>query len=235
MHFNSHAHVERDQPFTKTHVKDLNFNSHAHVERDQPWQLFHLKCGHFNSHAHVERDLSGTCCRRFFAFQLTRSRGAWLLPLQRRRIDEYISTHTLTWSVTSATWLANTVSKISTHTLTWSVTKDLVKTEEEPTISTHTLTWSVTRHRFFDHFRYTISTHTLTWSVTRDLKALDNLQPFQLTRSRGAWRRAHARLRRHSNFNSHAHVERDMKITCWRLSSIAFQLTRSRGAWPGTI
>ena len=33
--FNSHAHVERDQPFTKTHVKDLNFNSHAHVERDQ--------------------------------------------------------------------------------------------------------------------------------------------------------------------------------------------------------
>ena len=33
-HFNSHAHVERDQ--TKTETLDLkkNFNSHAHVERD---------------------------------------------------------------------------------------------------------------------------------------------------------------------------------------------------------
>ena len=78
MHFNSHAHVERDQPFTKTHVKDLNFNSHAHVERDQAlarrnhavcisthtltWSVTSITqvdvraITDFNSHAHVERD-----------------------------------------------------------------------------------------------------------------------------------------------------------------------------------
>ena len=78
MHFNSHAHVERDQPFTKTHVKDLNFNSHAHVERDcvaiftrtissisthtLTWSVTRVDIRsystlyNFNSHAHVERD-----------------------------------------------------------------------------------------------------------------------------------------------------------------------------------
>ena len=80
MHFNSHAHVERDQPFTKTHVKDLNFNSHAHVERDSQlsvkmsgavisthtltWSVtckddtVRIAGENFNSHAHVERDYS---------------------------------------------------------------------------------------------------------------------------------------------------------------------------------
>ena len=33
-HFNSHAHVERDQPYFKITQKNQNFNSHAHVERD---------------------------------------------------------------------------------------------------------------------------------------------------------------------------------------------------------
>ena len=34
MNFNSHAHVERDDPITITVDMDENFNSHAHVERD---------------------------------------------------------------------------------------------------------------------------------------------------------------------------------------------------------
>ena len=55
------------------------FNSHAHVERDQTDQQYNQTYKHFNSHAHVERD---------------------------RRINSIIkliniSTHTLTWSVTS--------------------------------------------------------------------------------------------------------------------------------------
>ena len=33
-HFNSHAHVERDDPITITVDMGENFNSHAHVERD---------------------------------------------------------------------------------------------------------------------------------------------------------------------------------------------------------
>ena len=81
-------------------LNKLNFNSHAHVERDDArptiWQLTR----NFNSHAHVERDRvinssnsiylisthtltwSVTCnsriCITYHAFQLTRSRGAWL-------------------------------------------------------------------------------------------------------------------------------------------------------------
>ena len=95
--------MERDQPVTagtivqmaiSTHTltwsvtcKDLRrvslcvyFNSHAHVERDAFHQLSDKDKGHFNSHAHVERDRTlqnWECCTR-------------------------ISTHTLTWSVTSS-------------------------------------------------------------------------------------------------------------------------------------
>ena len=54
----------------------------------------------FNSHAHVERD-----CKRILS-----------------QVQIYISTHTLTWSVTRATNGNRTVNRISTHTLTWSVT-----------------------------------------------------------------------------------------------------------------
>ena len=58
MHFNSHAHVERDSLNTFSDPIDTDFNSHAHVERDM---------------------------NEFYASGLTN-----------------ISTHTLTWSVTSA-------------------------------------------------------------------------------------------------------------------------------------
>ena len=33
-HFNSHAHVERDDSIKPLHEKYIDFNSHAHVERD---------------------------------------------------------------------------------------------------------------------------------------------------------------------------------------------------------
>ena len=37
-------------------------------------------------------------------------------------IEEDISTHTLTWSVTNYSYINHKFKKISTHTLTWSVT-----------------------------------------------------------------------------------------------------------------
>ena len=59
-------------------------------------------------------------------------------------------------------------------------------------ISTHTLTWSVT---FYDWYKLSrskcISTHTLTWSVTNFTYLI------QIQRK---------------NFNSHAHVERDLPV-----------------------
>ena len=120
-----------------------------------------------------------------------------------------------------------------------------------------------------------ISTHTLTWSVTyyANLGFIDLW--FQLTRSRGAWLCCNVKcnvnifisthtltwsvtgvfeifVKFFTNFNSHAHVERDKlahfmtaktKISTHTLTwsvtfckwfnkwAIEFQLTRSRGAW----
>ena len=75
---------------------------------------------------------------------------------------------------------------ISTHTLTWSVTLATPEYKSAFAISTHTLTWSVTD--VFPKSRQTdrISTHTLTWSVTPRLSAYLTPKEFQLTRSRGA-------------------------------------------------
>ena len=78
---------------------------------------------------------------------------------------------------------------ISTHTLTWSVTGGLLVSAAVSSISTHTLTWSVTCNTDKGNDDWLISTHTLTWSVT----------VFHMVCHYG-----------HSNFNSHAHVERDL-------------------------
>ncbi len=64
-----------------------DFNSHAHVERDTWENLPDTIDEHFNSHAHVERDLK-TIYHSF---------------------TEMISTHTLTWSVTTEFVIANPI------------------------------------------------------------------------------------------------------------------------------
>ena len=79
IHFNSHAHVERDIENLVVPIVSRYFNSHAHVERDCGYFLVLHQSVNFNSHAHVERDIPDT-----------------MLPLKGN-----ISTHTLTWSVTS--------------------------------------------------------------------------------------------------------------------------------------
>ena len=77
VHFNSHAHVERDKIEIHQYLCKKHFNSHAHVERDYSFQgrgIYHV---YFNSHAHVERDLLLNINRAsLLIFQLTRSRGA---------------------------------------------------------------------------------------------------------------------------------------------------------------
>ena len=143
-----------------------NFNSHAHVERDSSGCSNFLIWAYFNSHAHVERDM-------------------WRSRPQNRL---WISTHTLTWSVTERFSFRSQWNLISTHTLTWSVTASASAQQTEADISTHTLTWSVTwnhdmvhdsQNHFNSHAHVErdiaflislnskwISTHTLTWSVT---------------------------------------------------------------------
>ena len=123
----------------------------------------------FNSHAHVERDLT-----------IDYGDGV-----------QYISTHTLTWSVTGRHFCGKADRQdfnshahverdalavyglyrniISTHTLTWSVTAKTQANLNAMTISTHTLTWSVTGTANATTTIHDISTHTLTWSVTLDV------------------------------------------------------------------
>ena len=160
--------MERDLLYHYHFLPFLHFNSHAHVERDEFWCFnrkynhisthtltWSVTCiyaywvvkicisthtltwsvttdpnsgtrsyGYFNSHAHVERD--ALLSPRFspeMSFQLTRSRGAW----HGERVNKYqgvhISTHTLTWSVTIVIYKQLQPVQISTHTLTWSVTR----------------------------------------------------------------------------------------------------------------
>ncbi len=68
------------------------------------------------------------------------------------------------------------------------MTNDLKFVDTKIRISTHTLTWSVTPSISFLYALILISTHTLTWSVTGN---------------------AGSKPCGNSNFNSHAHVERD--------------------------
>ena len=81
------------------------------------------------------------------------------------------------------------VHAISTHTLTWSVTHYFFIVSPYISISTHTLTWSVTKNYPHAPFKIQISTHTLTWSVTFRIVVFFGIV---------------------KNFNSHAHVERDV-------------------------
>ena len=80
-------------------------------------------------------------------------------------------------------------------------------------ISTHTLTWSVTGLSNFINHIIRISTHTLTWSVT---ETVNNQLSISLDFN------SHAHVERdisiiyspqhYLHFNSHAHVERDKKV-----------------------
>ena len=102
--FNSHAHVERDCELILDIYERMDFNSHAHVERDETRAKKIPRHHNFNSHAHVERDN----------------------PKLGTNMYKFISTHTLTWSVTADRGKITPEQYISTHTLTWSVTLDVV-------------------------------------------------------------------------------------------------------------
>ena len=75
--------MERDSTAFYSRYFVLDFNSHAHVERDHCSLKTVCIPFDFNSHAHVERDNS--------------------TPNFDKRSD--ISTHTLTWSVTSGLFM----------------------------------------------------------------------------------------------------------------------------------
>ena len=150
---------------------------------------------------------------------------------EKRGMTQDISTHTLTWSVTSVYKSLWSAWIISTHTLTWSVTSGAPRRSRSGRFQL-TRSRGAWRHKciypYWQIFKFQltrsrgawhsckntlsafpISTHTLTWSVTLLVISLIGITGFQLTRSRGAW------------------------LKCFLILwiSSAFQLTRSRGAW----
>ena len=137
--------MERDHCTFSTQAVTWNFNSHAHVERDPTPALRHWG---------------------LLLFQLTRSRGAWRYACHKKLELSNFNSHA---------HVERDCNDLN-HILVLF-------------ISTHTLTWSVTIYPNNSCYSDLISTHTLTWSVT-SLYTLCGV--FQ------------------SNFNSHAHVERDV-------------------------
>ena len=128
-------------------------------------------------------------CHFIILFQLTRSRGAWpFITLEYYKAIE-ISTHTLTWSVTKTP--VNLVTPVG-----FQLTRSRGAWLNLRFRMWMTTWFQLTRSRGAWPARTTrrpsvmlISTHTLTWSVTTLHR---NHSPFI------------------NNFNSHAHVERDL-------------------------
>ena len=121
-YFNSHAHVERDllRPY---HLFCLeHFNSHAHVERD--WgNIRHKEIEVISTHTLTWSVTVMMCVLLWTAeFQLTRSRGAWQNCRTKIVTDWHFNSHA---HVERDRFIVYFFLRffISTHTLTWSVTK----------------------------------------------------------------------------------------------------------------
>ena len=170
MHFNSHAHVERDRVINSSNSIYL-ISTHTLT-----WSVTLLKLRalnhsiHFNSHAHVERDMN-----EFYASGLTN-----------------ISTHTLTWSVTFSLLAVifpnvyfNSHAHVERDTFLrrcWSICSNFNSHAHVERDLTPLCGRSRPDH-FNSHahverdacslqscaFLLGISTHTLTWSVTLDV------------------------------------------------------------------
>ena len=186
---------------------------------------------YFNSHAHVERDL-----RPYIGNSTTR-----------------ISTHTLTWSVTTTSWWSCLYFCISTHTLTWSVTTSCFwwdyfyrfqltrsrgawrQFSEIVYIITYFNSHAhVERDMLSGHFKTLpiISTHTLTWSVT--VRPVINPVSNWISTHTLTWS-----VTRRSKTKEVKNMISTHTLT-WSVTvrhaiesrEEWFQLTRSRGAWP---
>ena len=126
------------------------------------------QCWNFNSHAHEERDLFqqynelNTC-----KFQLTRSRGAWLFLIHVAILSKkfQLTRSRGAWLSLVCIWSAEN-KDFNSHA---HEERDPLPLGTSPTLR--------------------ISTHTLTRSVTIIVYCYHVHMSFQLTRSRGAWRR----------------------------------------------
>ena len=236
MHFNSHAHVERDKATNEilrklkisTHTltwsvtpnieqitKNMeNFNSHAHVERDLHLLRLNCKNLHFNSHAHVERDfIPWFAMTNIKTFQLTRSRGAWRACAEMSWQHGHFNSHAHVERDHGCGYRFRNRIYFNSHA---HVERDTSTGGIITAIGHFNSHAHVERDKIINAITHTpdISTHTLTWSVTLTEYRVQQLE---------------------KHFNSHAHVERDIFLYSRTAPALLFQLTRSRGAWLYTF
>ena len=165
-----------------------------------------------------------------------------------------ISTHTLTWSVTSCflylyeKWAFQLTRSRGAWPLLYLYSTTIIHFNSHAHVErdAHALSCSPVRIRFQltrsrgAWLAVLITTRTGSkFQLTRSRGAWRYLLQcnvsicliFQLTRSRGAWPSKLPWVDEYIYFNSHAHVERDvLKINISKYRQL-FQLTRSRGAW----
>ena len=186
-HFNSHAHVERDEKGTCKGTEKW-----FQLTRSRGAWPRHLRLRLLCRKFQLTRSRGAwprKACRSGFVrvFQLTRSRGAWPLLGAESETKNHFNSHAHVERDVNLQGSCRVSLTISTHTLTWSVTALTRFKANRASISTHTLTWSVTtcaempwQHEHFNSHAHVerdralsvlsmqgwISTHTLTWSVT---------------------------------------------------------------------
>ena len=143
-------------------------------------------------------------------FQLTSSRGGWLLCCDIPSVYSNISTHILTRRMTTANQTAGSAEAISTHILTRRMTISVYANgiDEVFQLTSSRGGWRAASPASWHNI--CISTHILTRRMTIRFNAFFNIISFQLTSSRGGWH-----------------------LISWVVcSSDIFQLTSSRGGWP---
>ena len=144
--FNSHAHVERDASVCIPQMTARSISTHTLTWSVTSEYQYHKATSEFQlTRSRGAWRGQKNSRKQSNRFQLTRSRGAWHRRVNRTIKLIYISTHTLTWSVTLKFGMkfflryhfnshahverdgyadaVLDVIKISTHTLTWSVTR----------------------------------------------------------------------------------------------------------------
>ena len=190
-----------------------HFNSHAHVERDYlavTFRIIAVISTHTLTWSVTRQVLPYTACRKF---QLTRSRGAWPCP---RRLIRRGARFQLTRS--RGAWHLDYHGKLTTRN--FNSHAHVERDFRHMTRNVHQVNFNSHAHVERDKIGlrpiqfFAISTHTLTWSVTGHTHTANARLPFQLTRSRGAWLVRCCLIQLVENFNSHAHVERDIGNNC---------------------
>ena len=118
--------MERDVKQAELPTIEDHFNSHAHVERDDSLTRARLVNG-ISTHT-LTWSVTLSMVSASSGLKISTHTLTWSVtnsPLQKIAVLR-ISTHTLTWSVTIFEGMHPGLRRISTHTLTWSVTLDVV-------------------------------------------------------------------------------------------------------------